>query len=201
MKSGIQPADVRKVFITHLHTDHTHGLSQFVIGGWIQGRRQLEIHGAGEVEHLVKTLFEEAYREDIASRLEVREGNGLTDIVTSRVTSDFLLETDHYRVTAAPAEHVLDAHAFRVDGDAGSVVLTGDTAYSADIVRLAQGAHTLVHECFMGERVPSGPLPKITRMHSTPEMAAQAAADAGVQRLVLTHFMPGVDPEDLSIRA
>lgn len=200
MRAGIRPADVRQLFLTHLHTDHTHGLSQFVIGGWIQGRRELSVYGAGNVEGLMKALFEDAYRDDLDDRLRVRPGEGITDIRVRRVQAGPVHETATYRVTAAPAVHSLDAHAFRVDSEHGSVVLTGDTSYAADIVELARGAHTLVHECFLGERSLSGPLARLTELHSTPETAATVAREAGVRRLVLTHLMPGAEPEHIRER-
>ena len=198
--ANIALEEVKHLFLTHLHTDHTHGLSQFIIGGWILGRRELHIHGAGRVQHLMDHLWE-AYSDDLESRLTVRESAGLMDIDIQQVHSGLITETDHYKVTAAPAKHVLDSHGFRVDGDNGSVVITGDTSYTPSLVELATGAHTIVHECFLGERNLPGPLEKITQLHSTPELAARTAAEAGVQRLVLTHVTRNIDPEDMVARA
>lgn len=197
---GVPLEQIRHLFLTHLHTDHTHGLSQFLIGGWILGRRELHVYGAGRIHHLVDHLLT-AYEDDLASRLTVREPAGLTDVDVRQVQAGTVLETDRFRVTAAPVQHVLDCHGFRVDSDSGSVVISGDTSYCESLVELARGAHTLVHECFLGERNLPGPLNQITALHSTPEMAGRTAAEAGVQHLVLTHVTRDIDPDDLILRA
>lgn len=199
-KAGVALESIKHLFLTHLHTDHTHGLSQFIIGGWILGRRELHMYGAGRIHHLMEHLWK-AYEDDLESRLTVREPAGLMDIDIQQVDTGLVVETDKFKVTAAPAKHVLDSHGFRVDGDKGSVVITGDTSYTPSLVELSRGAHTLVHECFLGERDLPGPLEKITQLHSTPELAARTAAEAGVQRLVLTHVTKDIDPEDMVARA
>src|SRR5699024_4736941 len=139
--------------------------------------------------------------DDLESRLTVRDPRGLMDIAVQQVQEGLVMETDQFRVTAAPGNHVLDSHGFRVDSDDGSVVVTGDTGYSPSLVKLSQGAHTIVHECFLGERELPGPLNQISNIHSTPEVAARTAAEANASRLVLTHVTEQIDPTDMVQRA
>lgn len=108
------------------------------------------------------------------------------------------------RVTAILVDHapVFPAFAFRFDTPAGSIVLSGDTAPSANLVALAQGADILVHEVYddtRGDDADEGTWEARRRHHHlvtshTPlSQVGKVAADAGVGRLVLTHFIPGDD--------
>lgn len=119
-------------------------------------------------------------------------------------------EDDDVRITATLVSHapVFPAFAYRFDTAAGSVVFSGDTAPCANLTRLAAGAGTLVHEVFddtPGRDAGADPLTdeeawEAQRRHHhmvtshTPLSAVGAVArEAGVGRLVLTHFIPGDD--------
>ncbi|MDG7041008.1 MAG: MBL fold metallo-hydrolase [Nitrososphaerota archaeon] len=87
--------------------------------------------------------------------------------------------------------HFPENHAYRLDDGGKSAVYTGDTAMSNRITDFARGADTLIHEStFRGK---DGAFARLTN-HSTAPQAAMVAHDAGVKRLVLTHFtMPPAD--------
>ena len=64
------------------------------------------------------------------------------------------------------------------------VVYSGDTSFSEALVELATGADLLIHECTFDD----GEADKASRRaHSTPSVAAEVAARAGVRKLILTH--------------
>ena len=115
------------------------------------------------------------------------------------------------RVTAILVRHapVFPSFAFRFDTAAGSVVVSGDTAPSDNLVTLARGADILVHEVFddAPEAEADGePLSwqeeqqqqHLLSSHTPLGEVGRVAAEAGVGRLVLTHFVPGDDvlPDD-----
>ena len=113
-------------------------------------------------------------------------------------------EDDEVRVTAILVQHepVFPAFAYRFDTPAGSVVISGDTAPSANLVKLARGADILVHEVYddsVPEREDEDSYEARRRLHHlvtshTPlSQVGRLAAEAGVGRLVLTHFVPGDD--------
>jgi ribonuclease BN (tRNA processing enzyme) len=95
-----------------------------------------------------------------------------------------------WRLTARPVPHTDVSLAYRIEADHGSVVYSGDTDYSEDLIRLAKGADLLILECAF----PEGQ--KVTG-HLTPSLAGEIAAQAGVKRLLLTHFSPACVGHDL----
>lgn len=146
---------------------------------------------------------------------------GLDAAGPDRVAPDMepvlVAEDDGVRVTAVLVRHapVFPAFAYRLDTDAGSVVVSGDTAPCPNLVRLARGADILVHEVYddaderdrEGGEEPAGEDERheaarrhhhLTTSHTGLSQVGAVAADAGVRRLVLTHFVPGDDvlPDD-----
>jgi ribonuclease BN (tRNA processing enzyme) len=106
------------------------------------------------------------------------------------------------RVTAALNRHppVTPSFAYRFDTPDRSIVFSGDTNVSENVIRLAQGADVLVHEVMYApaiERLLAGD-PDASRLrehliasHSTPDDVGRVAAQANVKTLVLSHFVPG----------
>jgi ribonuclease BN (tRNA processing enzyme) len=108
---------------------------------------------------------------------------------------DSPLELDGCRLAWAAAAHRPESIAYRLDGENGAFVYTGDTEYSPSVVDLARGAHTLLIECSTPDEAP-------VPGHLTPSTTARMAREAAVQRVVLTHLYPAVDdgrlPEEVA---
>jgi ribonuclease BN (tRNA processing enzyme) len=89
-----------------------------------------------------------------------------------------------------------------LDAAAGSVVISGDTRYSENLIALAKGADVLVHEVMLVEGVErmisnvrnaSDLKRAIIAHHTSAEEVGRVAAAAGVKKLVLSHFVPAED--------
>ncbi|MBB5750405.1 MBL fold metallo-hydrolase [Micrococcus sp. TA1] len=115
-----------------------------------------------------------------------------------------VFEDEFVRVTATLVVHppVAPAFAFRFDTEHGSVTISGDTAPSENLVRLATGTDLLLHEAIdMGWAEASyrdvdaatreATLDHHRKSHTTPRQAGQVAAAAGVGTLALHHLVPG----------
>jgi ribonuclease BN (tRNA processing enzyme) len=115
-----------------------------------------------------------------------------------------IYEDDRVRVTATLGMHapIFPSFAYRFDTEEGSVVFSGDTGPSNNIVRLAQGADVLVHEVivtsYIDRAFPPGRDPAtdglrahLLSAHTSVEQVGAIAERAGVKTLVLNHFVPG----------
>ena len=115
-----------------------------------------------------------------------------------------VFEDDLVHVTATLVVHppVAPAFAFRVDTEHGSVTISGDTAPSSNLVRLAAGTDLLLHEAIdMGwaeaayrdvdAATREATLEHHRKSHTTPRQAGQIAAAADVGTLALHHLVPG----------
>ena len=85
-----------------------------------------------------------------------------------------------------------------------SIVISGDTARSDNLVKLARGADVLVQTAVyvpavdrLVARVPNAASLKqsIIADHTTAEDAGRVAQAAGVKTLVLSHLVPADDPD------
>jgi ribonuclease BN (tRNA processing enzyme) len=155
----------------------------------------------------------EAGRHDLTPLLVAKEiavpaevGAHAPDRVAPDMEPFLVHEDDDVRVTAVLVSHapVFPAFAYRFDTAAGSVVLSGDTAPCRNVVRLARSADVLVHEVFDDTAPAEGEDDDdswearrrehhLQTAHTPLRAVGRVAAEAGVRRLVLTHFIPGDD--------
>jgi ribonuclease BN (tRNA processing enzyme) len=99
---------------------------------------------------------------------------------------------------------VVPAFAYRFDAPDRSIVISGDTSPSDNLIALAKGADVLVHSVMypsaverMVARVPNAAMLKdsILAHQTSAEDAGRIAQSAGVKTLVLSHFVPPDDPQ------
>lgn len=204
---ALEAPNLTKLFLTHLHSDHTLGYADVILTPWATGRRQaLEVFGpkgtASMTEHL-----KQAYKEDIGIRsqgLEHLEPAGVR--VDVHVVSVGLVYRDsHVSVRAIPVLHGSwpQAFGYAIEADGRTIVISGDTSPCPAIAEACQGCDVLVHEVYSGSRF-AQLSPALQRYHasfhtSTRELAA-IAARSKPKLLVLYHqlyFGPreGVDLE------
>jgi len=102
------------------------------------------------------------------------------------------LTGEGFRISTAAMAHNPESVAFRVDTPSGaSVVYSGDTDYTDRLVTLAQDAGLLICEAAV-------PDDQKVAGHLTPALAGRIATEAGVRRLMLTHFYPACDAVDIA---
>jgi ribonuclease BN (tRNA processing enzyme) len=115
-----------------------------------------------------------------------------------------IFEDDRVRVSATLVQHapIWPAFAYRFDTDDGSIVFSGDTARSENLIKLAKGADVLVHEVIVTSVIESRfPMPRsvadegllkhLLTAHTPVEEVGAIAEAAGVKKLVLSHIVPG----------
>jgi ribonuclease Z len=108
-------------------------------------------------------------------------------------------EANNVRVVAAPTEHrpVQPTVGYRVEHDGKAVVIAGDTMPCTGVDLLCAGADVYVQTVIrpdLVQAVPSARLQDILDYHSSVEQAAATATRGGVGTLVLTHYVPPMQP-------
>jgi len=181
--------ELTSVFLTHLHADHTFGLPDVFLMGWILGRTDLfDVHGPAGTRDMF-TAMVHALDVDIASR--VVNGRETPRESVTEITSGIVYQQDGIKVTAFEVHHtVKPAFGYRIDFDGRSVVLSGDTKYSENLIRNAQGVDVLVHEVVFGS---SGLTPQqqfvMNNGHTVPEKAAQVFNAVNPRLALYTHVL------------
>jgi ribonuclease BN (tRNA processing enzyme) len=205
--AGIEAHEVRTILITHNHSDHVLELGPLIYSAWAGGLREpIDVWGPPPVGKIVASFLE-----SMAYDIDIRIGHeGRPDLRKLVRVHEFeppgpVFEADGLKVSAKKVRHppLTHAYAYRFDTPGRSIVLSGDTTYSPELIALAMGADVLVHEVMhlesidrMLSRVANAPTLRRVLMdyHTTTEQLGHVAAEAGVRTLVLTHFVPGDDP-------
>lgn len=196
---------LRAVFITHQHSDHNAGYGPLFLLGWTAGlSTPVETYGPPPLAEMTKHLLE-AYRYDVELRMKDEGRKPLAPLIRPNeiTAAGEVFKDDRVRVTAALNDHPPIEHSFayRIDTPDRSIVISGDTTYSKNVVSLARGADILVHEVVsrvFWERADAPQPPSVVRhiiaSHTDAADAGRVAAEAGVGTLVLSHFVPTEGP-------
>lgn len=150
-RMSVNPAEVTKVFLTHLHSDHVISLPELMISPWASRARKvpLEVWGPTGTRSMMEH-FERALSFDIHIRRDVDEkfpAEGIR-VVTTEIKPGVVYEANGVKVTAFLVDHapIVPAYGFRIDYRGRSVVLSGDTRPSANLVKHSVGVDLLIHE-------------------------------------------------------
>ncbi|MFN7997740.1 MAG: MBL fold metallo-hydrolase [Bryobacteraceae bacterium] len=204
---ALQAPNLARLFLTHLHSDHTLGYADVILTPWIVGRWQpLEVFGPKGIAAMTEHL-KLAYHDDIEIRsrgLEHLGQEGL-NVKVHEISAGPVYQDRYISVQAIPVLHGSWPNAFGYSVEAGGrkIVISGDTRPCPALVEACHGCDVLVHEVYSSARF-AQLSPTIQRYHSsfhtsTRELA-EIAARAKPKLLVLYHqiyFGPreGVDLE------
>ena len=197
-RMAILPADVTKVFLTHLHSDHVVGLSELYLFPWAtQGRSTpLQVWGPHGTKAMMEHL-QKAFAFDIHIRRDVDEkfsADGIK-VVASDVREGVVYRSNGVTVTAFLVDHapVVPAFGYRVDYQGHSVVLSGDTRVSDNLIKFAKGADLLIHEVGMSNgRGTRRQLRSIVEHHTDPSEAGMIFEKVKPKLAVFSHYTGGV---------
>jgi len=209
--------NIQAVLLTHFHSDHIDGLGEMATIRWVNGNntQPLPIIGPEGVQQVVDG-FSLAYTQDSVGR-NAHHGDTVAPLsgfgMVARafpVPAEGQLETVYnegdVKIQALLVDHdpVKPAVGYLFTYKNRSLLISGDTAKSANVQKFAQGVDLLVHEALArnlvgvmhdtATRVGAQGLAKITfdiqDYHASPVEAAEIARDAGVGHLLFYHIVP-----------
>jgi len=198
--------DISVLFLTHLHSDHTVGIPDLWLTGWVMGRSTpLPVWGPEGTKAMMEHL-QQAYAFDIHIRRDVDTklpGAG-AEVIARDIQEGVVYNSAGVKVTAFLVDHgeIKPAFGYRVDYRGHSVTLSGDTRPSENLIKVAQGTDVLIHEVIDPEafgETTSTDTPeqrkKIIEHHTTPEQAGTIFARVKPKLAVYSHIVPPDVPD------
>ncbi len=180
--------DINYIFYSHFHPDHTAELvplifaTKYPVGN--RRKKPLTIVAGRGFENFFAGL-KSVYGHWIEA------APGMLKTMELAINSRDSHQFKDFIVESAPVEHNEESIAYRITSAAGySVVYSGDTGYSENLITLAKKVDLLICESAL-------PDDKRVKGHLTPSLAGEIATRAGVGKLVLTHFYPECDRVDI----
>ena len=207
VRAGFALDALRYLFITHHHSDHNLDYGNLIYDGWVAGlRTPVDAYGPPPLKAITEAYWQ-LNRFDIETRIADEGRIDLRKLVTAHEFSEPgpVMQNADVKVTAARVRHppIKEAYAYRFDAADRSIVISGDTTTSPELVALARGADVLVSEAMhlgglenLLKKVPNAATLRehLLASHIVTEDLGKLAAEAGVKTLVLTHLVPGDDP-------
>src|SRR4051794_5974246 len=188
------------LFLTHLHSDHVVGIPDLWLTGWARGRKvPLQVWGPPGTKEMMSHLTE-AFQFDIQIRQDDDKlpARGV-DVLAKDIEQGVVYDNGGIKVTAFTVDHgqVKPALGYRIDFARHSVVLSGDTRYSENLIRFAQGTDVLIHEVLAANAYRSlhtalteWQMQKVMDHHTKTEEAAAVFTKVKPKLAVYSHIVP-----------
>ncbi len=195
------------IALTHLHSDHVTGLPDLLWAGWVMHwwEQPPTLVGPPGTAALLQHLMA-AFADDIAVR-ERSEATSRAELIPRVLevaegwsTTGAAWQVQSFRVEHPPLD---EAFGYRIEGDGGTVVISGDSRYSENLIRHAHGANVLIHEVYsrygieqrrqatLADPRQQQRLQTIVGHHTASDEVGLVAAQAEAEQLVLTHVNLG----------
>lgn len=202
---GASVENLEHAFLTHIHSDHSAGLSDLLLTPWVMGREnRLQLFGPPGLEKMALSILD-AYQEDIDYRVNGTQPANktgykfeFTELKNGIVFQDNNLTVEAFKVNHGDFD---DAFGFRFTSKDKVIVFSGDTGPSKSLEKYAKGADILVHEVYSQ----AGFLKKTLEWqiyhqghHTSTHEVGEIATRAQPKLLVLSHILFwGSEPEDI----
>jgi len=196
----LAPTNIRTVFTTHLHSDHTAGYADLILTPWTMGRAvPLEVYGPKGLKNMTDHILR-AYAEDIAIRRDGMEKESAEGwkVNVHEIRAGVVYKDANVTVTAFPTRHGEweESYGYRFDTPGRSIVISGDTTPQQATIDACRGCDILVHEAQTMKFVNRPMRPNAqgydikayaAKYHTTTEQLAVLAGKAKPKLLVLYH--------------
>lgn len=149
---GLDLSNLDRVFLTHLHSDHTTGIPDLLLSPWVLGRREpLKVQGPPGTRNMVGSIHR-AYEQDIEVRvcgLERANDTGHRFIV-KEIDEGVVHEDERIKISAFRVKHTSfrDAFGYRTDTGNRRIAISGDRVISGNVEEQYRDLDILVHEVY-----------------------------------------------------
>ena len=199
-----------KLFLTHLHSDHTTGIPDLWITGKIRGRHDnpLRIWGTEGTNDMIHHI-REAWKVDLKVRRESRVKSNVSwnmaglEILAYEIDEGYFYEADGVKVIPFRVNHhgvysEEPSLGYRIEYEGRSVVISGDTCYCENLIKYSKGVDLLIHEIAaapLGEKIPERYVLPLAH-HTSPEECGKVFSATNPKLAVFYHV---IQFEDVSL--
>jgi ribonuclease BN (tRNA processing enzyme) len=152
--------DIRGMFFSHLHQDHTTCYFDVATLRWMTGGKDMILGGPPNTGLMHEFLIS-FWKDDLTYRLLRRvseqnltaaaveaAGAGMfSGVTTKEMSAPESFEYDGMKISVAVMTHTMFDLGYKFEADGKSIVVSGDTAFDADLIELAKGVDLLVLDC------------------------------------------------------
>lgn len=194
----LNPQDIDYLFLTHLHSDHIHDVSELASARWWARRQRLSIYGPKGLDDYVEHMNAMA-----AIEADIRAAGTPKQLVTDRygylasateIEDGIVFQNADITVEAFTVPHgnIKPAFGYKITTADKTLVISGDTTYSDTVAEKARGVDLLIHEVYSGDQLSQQSTFWQDYHGHSHTSAAQVAAVANIARpglVVLTHIL------------
>lgn len=185
-RKGIEALDapnLKRLFLTHLHSDHCIGLPDIIFTPWVLERQEpLQVYGPKGTKAMCDHTLA-AYALDIEARrfgLEGANEEGIqveaSEISEGVIYTDEKVTVEAFRVNHPPFE----AYGYKFTTPDKVIVISGDTAPCDNLIKHAKGCDILIHEVYSATGVKQRD-PKWHKYHTTVHTSSVSLGDIAAQ--------------------
>ena len=146
---GVSSADIDKILITHLHGDHFGGIPFFILDSQLISKRTKPLLIAGppgikdRIHSAMEIMFPGSSRVKQKFRIEFQE-----------LQAGARTEMDQVFVTATKVAHASGSpsYALRIECAGKSIVYSGDTEWTDNLIKVVRGADLFIAEAYFYEK-------------------------------------------------
>jgi len=196
----LNPTNIRVVFATHLHSDHTAGYPDLILTPWTMGRRvPLEVYGPKGIKSMTEHILA-AYSEDIRIRTTGMEQipAGTCAVNAHEISAGLIYQDDNIKVTAFPTKHGdwEESYGYRFETADRTIVIPGDTTPVQATIDACNGCDILIHEAQTEKFLNFSRRPNsqgfdlkayAAKYHTTSKQLAELAGKSKPKLLILHH--------------
>ncbi len=192
--AGINANQLSRLFITHLHSDHTTGYADFVFTPAVVNRKEpLRVFGPKGIAFF-NNHIQQAYSEDYKIRITgLEKGDSMAyKVLVNEIVEGVVFKDERVTVTAFLVKHGSwpQAFGYKFVTPDRTVVISGDCTYTEEIIQQCNGCDVLVHEVYSEDgysrRSPQWKAYHAD-FHTSSSQLAVIANKAKPKLLVLTH--------------
>jgi ribonuclease BN (tRNA processing enzyme) len=200
---GMEVTNLKTLFVTHLHSDHTLGYPDLIFSPWVLGRKEpLEVYGPPGIQAMTNHILL-AYQEDNDIRIKGLEHANATGnkVNVHEIKPGVIYKDQNVTVKAFLVKHGSwpQAFGYRFETPDRTIVISGDTSPSQSVVENCNGCDVLIHEVYsqVGFNASKEDWRKyILSFHTSTRELSEIATKAKPKLLILYHQMFFGGPTD-----